>query len=62
MVTVAGPFVALLPDLTVMVVQRVFYQSPADLYMRRQKLGESNPEYLAELDKIYAAERAMLEP
>jgi len=43
MVTVAGPFLALLPDLTVMVIQRVFYQSPADLYMRRQKLGEANP-------------------
>ena len=49
----AAPIIALLPDITAMIVQRVFYSSPADLYMRRQKLSEANPKYLIELDKIH---------
>jgi|LauGreDrversion4_2_1035121.scaffolds.fasta_scaffold96734_1 hypothetical protein len=62
MVNVAVPFIALLPDMTVMIVQRVFFESPADLYMRRQKLGEANPMYLAELDKMYNEKKGIVVP
>jgi hypothetical protein len=30
----------LLPDLTIMLINRIFYSNPADLYMRRLKLKE----------------------
>jgi len=51
-VNIGVTIVALLPDLTLLIVNRVFYQSPADLYMRRMKLEQERPGYLAELDKL----------
>lgn len=30
---IAVPFIALLPDITIMIVNRVFFRSPADVYM-----------------------------
>ena len=31
------PFIALIPDLTMMLVNRVFFRSPVDVYMYRMK-------------------------
>jgi len=33
------PFLALIPDMSLMLLFRVFYKSPADVYMLRQKHG-----------------------
>ena len=34
---IAGPFLVLMPDITLMLISRVFYRSPADVHMLRFK-------------------------
>ena len=42
MTVIAVPFIALLPDLTLMFVSRVMNRSPADVHMLRQKAGKGS--------------------
>lgn len=53
--------VALVPDITMMLVNRVFYQSPADLYMIRMKVEQERPGFLAEYEKMMREKRKLEE-
>jgi hypothetical protein len=55
---IALPFVALLPDLTFMLMQRIYFPTPTDAVMHKQA---TNPKYVYNGFKDYDGDEVIIE-